>query len=449
VESNQLLYVGKDRHVVVKKSKKEEVDSDSHLHVKGCYNTRTDGCESIGTGSYQVKVGKKHALEAGEEVHYKANTIFAGEGASDVTVKGPGGFLRIDAGGVTIKGTLVKINEGGAPGSGSGASPAAAVAPVVAKDGPVAQNRPPALEIADRGGTAITATQTVIVGQKVTLQVRSNPAGQALTNVSWVIPDEKVKNYTQSSTTAVRTDLAAADLRGTTISFYWISGGTKTVEVTATLAGSPARATATFNVLAPTNMSMTSVTSSITVDAAFNRPGTWLHYGNPNTTSGITWTFTATAPAGGGGQIAATQTINADITQTLNNGTVQHFSTSGRWLLDTTTPYAPAVAISASAAATWTNGDSPGVPLWSGANAARLNDDFHMYFMYKPSGADSIWVTLGRLDWHCRGSSTRSGAPAANTWSAPTGIDANANPSGSASTELPTWPANYTSLSWV
>jgi type VI secretion system secreted protein VgrG len=45
------------------------------------------------------------------------------ESASDLTIKGPGGFIRIDAGGVTIEGVLVKINSGGSPGSGSGASP--------------------------------------------------------------------------------------------------------------------------------------------------------------------------------------------------------------------------------------------------------------------------------------------------------------------------------------
>jgi type VI secretion system secreted protein VgrG len=40
-----------------------------------------------------------------------------GEGGSGVTVRGPGGFLRIDAAGVTIVGTMVKINAGGGPGS--------------------------------------------------------------------------------------------------------------------------------------------------------------------------------------------------------------------------------------------------------------------------------------------------------------------------------------------
>jgi type VI secretion system secreted protein VgrG len=49
--------------------------------------------------------------------------------APDVTIKAPGGFVRIDGGGVTIMGALVKINSGGAPGVGSGAAVPAPDAP--------------------------------------------------------------------------------------------------------------------------------------------------------------------------------------------------------------------------------------------------------------------------------------------------------------------------------
>ncbi len=43
--------------------------------------------------------------------------------AADVTFKGPGGFIRIDASGVTISGTLVEINVGGSAGEGRGSKP--------------------------------------------------------------------------------------------------------------------------------------------------------------------------------------------------------------------------------------------------------------------------------------------------------------------------------------
>ncbi len=58
-------------------------------------------------------------------LHQKAGTSFIGEGATSVTLKGPGGFIQIDAGGVTIFGTLVMINVSGSPGSAPDAKPAA------------------------------------------------------------------------------------------------------------------------------------------------------------------------------------------------------------------------------------------------------------------------------------------------------------------------------------
>ena len=40
-----------------------------------------------------------------------------------LSLVGPGGFIDIGPAGVTIQGILVKINSGGAAGSGSGCSP--------------------------------------------------------------------------------------------------------------------------------------------------------------------------------------------------------------------------------------------------------------------------------------------------------------------------------------
>jgi len=57
--------------------------------------------------------------------------------AADATIKGPGGFIRIDASGVTIVGTMVDINVRGTPGDGKGSAPAL---PAAAKQ---AQIKPP------------------------------------------------------------------------------------------------------------------------------------------------------------------------------------------------------------------------------------------------------------------------------------------------------------------
>jgi type VI secretion system secreted protein VgrG len=132
-EGDLVLCVAGEQHILVKQVKRERVDKDSHLHVKGDRLEQVDGTRSITVGALQVKVGKKHGLHAGEEIHIKAGTALVIEAAQDLTFKGPGGFVRIDAGGVTIKGNLVKINSGGSAGSGSGASPVAPEDPKEAK----------------------------------------------------------------------------------------------------------------------------------------------------------------------------------------------------------------------------------------------------------------------------------------------------------------------------
>ncbi|MFP2923985.1 type VI secretion system tip protein TssI/VgrG [Pyxidicoccus sp. 3LG] len=129
--------------IVIKADRKELVLKNSHLHVVGSLNEAVDVTQSLTVGQdLQVKVGAKHALEAGEEIHLKSMTVVI-EAASGITLKAPGGFITIDAGGIAISGTLVKINSGGSALSGSGASPVAPedaqeavpVIPTLADDG--------------------------------------------------------------------------------------------------------------------------------------------------------------------------------------------------------------------------------------------------------------------------------------------------------------------------
>ncbi|MDI3290303.1 type VI secretion system tip protein TssI/VgrG [Polyangium sp. 15x6] len=123
-DGNLVIYIGKNQDIIIKQTKREQIEGDSHLRVKGKRNQRIDGNQSLTVKkNRQEKVGKNHAMEVGEEIHLKAGTALVIEAAKDLTLKGPGGFIRIDAGGITIKGNIVNINSGGSPGSGSGAKP--------------------------------------------------------------------------------------------------------------------------------------------------------------------------------------------------------------------------------------------------------------------------------------------------------------------------------------
>jgi hypothetical protein len=122
-DGNRRLKVGKDLHAIVKGKKRELVQEDLHLHVKGKRNERIDGTQSLTLLLDQFEsVDGSYALSAGTDIHFDALEKLIGE-ASDVTLKGPGGFIRMNAGGVTISGTIVEINVGGSSGKGKGSKP--------------------------------------------------------------------------------------------------------------------------------------------------------------------------------------------------------------------------------------------------------------------------------------------------------------------------------------
>jgi type VI secretion system secreted protein VgrG len=124
VKNDTKEFVGKHRHLIVKGDQLERVNGDKHLGVKGDRNEKVDGTVSQKVGmDLQQKVGMKHALDAGMEVHIKAGMNVVIEAGMSVTLKAGGGFVVVGPAGVAISGTPILINSGGAPGSGSGASP--------------------------------------------------------------------------------------------------------------------------------------------------------------------------------------------------------------------------------------------------------------------------------------------------------------------------------------
>ncbi|XXT21211.1 type VI secretion system tip protein TssI/VgrG [Sorangium sp. So ce429] len=123
-QGNLMVLVEKDQDVVVRQMKRERVEKDASLHVVGNRSERVDGTFSLTVDrNHHEKVAKNAALEAGQQIHLEAGSALVIEAAEDLTLKGPGGFIRIDSSGVTIRGTLVRINSGGSPGAGAGARP--------------------------------------------------------------------------------------------------------------------------------------------------------------------------------------------------------------------------------------------------------------------------------------------------------------------------------------
>jgi type VI secretion system secreted protein VgrG len=122
-EGNRKLRVGKDLAQTVKGQKHERVEEDVHVRVNGKRSERIDQSQSLTVIVDQFEeVTGSHALSAGKEIHFSAIEKLVAEG-NDVTLKGPGGFIRLNGAGITIVGTRVEINVSGTAGNGRGSKP--------------------------------------------------------------------------------------------------------------------------------------------------------------------------------------------------------------------------------------------------------------------------------------------------------------------------------------
>lgn len=170
VEHDSREYVGNQRHLIVTQNQQELVNGAKHGHVKGDHLEKIEGAMSLQVtgdqkekvggaksgevvgdhkekiagamslqvggdqkvavgGGYSLQVSQSHnekagqniAAEAGMTVHLKGGMSVVIEAGMEVALKGPGGFVSVGPTGVTIQGTMVLINSGGAAGSGPGA----------------------------------------------------------------------------------------------------------------------------------------------------------------------------------------------------------------------------------------------------------------------------------------------------------------------------------------
>ena len=124
VKADAFEVIGGEKHKIVKEDDYESYEMNRHLTVKADLMEDVQGSADATIGmNRQAKVGVREAVEAGQEIHLKGGMTVVVEAGMQLTLKAAGGFVTIDPSGVTIQGTLVRINSGGAAGSGSGASP--------------------------------------------------------------------------------------------------------------------------------------------------------------------------------------------------------------------------------------------------------------------------------------------------------------------------------------
>ena len=115
---------GGNLDIVIEKTKKELIEADNHLHVKGNHTEMVDGSRHITFGGNKEEaIGGKSLHKVGDEVHINAGSKIILEAGQRISLKVGGNFVDIGPSGVTIVGTLVKINSGGSAGNGKDADP--------------------------------------------------------------------------------------------------------------------------------------------------------------------------------------------------------------------------------------------------------------------------------------------------------------------------------------
>jgi type VI secretion system secreted protein VgrG len=167
VEETLKSEIGKDEHRTVKNDRKEKVEGEYHLSVvkdakqkfDGKLNIasaqdmllKSDGLFSLKTAQditgqsgaaisfkastdLHLKMGSNIGADAGQNVHIKGGMNVVIEAGMQISIKAGGSSIVLGPDGVSITGAMVKINSGGSPGSGSGASPVAPTDPAKPDD---------------------------------------------------------------------------------------------------------------------------------------------------------------------------------------------------------------------------------------------------------------------------------------------------------------------------
>jgi type VI secretion system secreted protein VgrG len=129
-------YAGNNRSLMVTKDQLEKVDRDHHSQVTGNSNQKIGKTLSLQVGqNLYEKSGTNYAHEAGQVIHLKAGMTVVVEAGTQLSLKVGGNFIDISPAGISIVGTMVMINSGGAAGSGPGSSPTDPKDPDQADDG--------------------------------------------------------------------------------------------------------------------------------------------------------------------------------------------------------------------------------------------------------------------------------------------------------------------------
>lgn len=113
--------IGHERHQRIHGNSHSELHAEEHRLIHGLRKAEVKASDHLLIGGSQhLKLGSGQFIDAGQEIHIKAGDHLVIEASSELTLSAGGSFITLDASGVTLIGSLVRLNAGGAPSKGSG-----------------------------------------------------------------------------------------------------------------------------------------------------------------------------------------------------------------------------------------------------------------------------------------------------------------------------------------
>jgi hypothetical protein len=334
-----------------------------------------------------------------------------------------------------------------------------------------------------------STNREVVVGQKIILDVNDfGVAGVDIDFVGWEINGKAVKTYVSDRKGVILKPLTKDDLQKNAISFHWIEAGrgqTARFAVSGTKGSTEYKKelTITFDVKGPTLDYLKAVKTIGPCLLPKPRKGVKVQPGEIYCKKAgeaavgigfyIKWSWNVTMPANYGGSIKDIQTlvqgrhrtqakkgsrdkvkqafINPNKKQT-HTQFDQRLTDAGQDAVYSAKGYFDGMELPTSVAAgkSFTNDithDTPTIAMEKADESYSINDTFKYYILFKPQTPNSIWVTVGKIEWFWNIEAVKKGSNwVIKSGSKPKG---EVSVSGAATSELPIYESNMSYNEWV
>lgn len=124
IENDQKIRIGHERHDRVEASSYSEFMAEEHRATHADRLSEIRGNDHLTVGQTQhIQTGTSYLVRAGQQIHLEGGEQAVIDAGMEITLNAGGSFIKIDPGGITLCGPMIRLNSGGAPGIGTPAAP--------------------------------------------------------------------------------------------------------------------------------------------------------------------------------------------------------------------------------------------------------------------------------------------------------------------------------------